>query len=1182
MICPRCKQDYVPYTQRCAGCGLSFAASDDATQPPSATTGPGILPPPLPHTPVTGTTQARDSILDGTTIGPSGRYRIIRRIGQGGFAETFYALDTQLFDGPCVIKRLRLDPTQPAHVHAVQIESLSREAELLVALKTPGHPNIPDVYAYLSDEYCLVMKYVEGISLRAQLNQRSNGFPEDVALRYVHEACSALVYMHARHTLHLDVKPDNLICDSSGRLWLIDFGIGRSVHIPEKAMALGTPGYSPMEQWQGNPAPCSDIYALGVTLYVLLTNHRPTTSGQLNSLVGQTRALPPLRQLVPTVRPEVEDLVWRATNPDHNQRPSATEMLDELRLLRTRMGVPRPTQPPNLDKLLGRDAQVVQAWDVLELAGAVAIVGMPGVGKTALAVALARHIERPEHVFWHSFRPEERFETLLWSLAAFLAWDGHTELWELLHRTNAQTPPPQVVLDYLLSQLRDHPYLICLDDLHHAEADPIIARCIEGFQPLVHAEGPRLIATTRRVLELRWPAECLVLTGLDHSAAHELLAQFELDLTSRSVDQLIAVTAGNPQLLFLAADALRHTSRSDEIIDRLAEVENIERYLLREVDSGLDEDKREAMRAISALIGAPGSRDLLEEMVGCGLRRPLRTLLDRHLIVITETAHGPLYVQHAIVQSFYYGDLSASERRTLHQRAAAYFEREPADDLWAARHHAAAGATERAATLATHDIWGAVNRGQSGTLQAILQQLPAEKLDGELRLQIYLARGELATLLSDSVPAQAAYESAFDLLAEMPDSTTRRTNQAQVCRGLGELLESQMPQQALAWVERGLEMLGDTDQHQAALLRQRAGSVLIGMGQNKAAHVMLEQGLMALPPTADAQRADILTNLAIIAWLQGDSAQGEVYAREALNRYERVGQRWKMITVWQNLGMRKHYAGDWSGAAAEYAHAMEEANALGSVMRQTELVLCLGVLANNQGDGDRAQHHFDRCVTLARQHQMHEQLSLGLSSLADLHLREGRWHEAKVALDEAATLATHLDLRYQLSEISRERAELYLAQDEVASAIAAAEVACAHARAQENPCEEGMGLRVLGVAQLVGGWVEEALSSFAASVELLESQDPYEAARTQAVWGAACRDATGAELLCAARATFAQLGAKRDLEAIVELLRQRGGSHHEDDVHSLGRLPTSDHHSSTDKHLEANLNAGAADSNSRA
>ncbi|MFP4439117.1 MAG: protein kinase domain-containing protein [Chloroflexaceae bacterium] len=1143
---------------------VAYAEPDDTTRPPSAATdlkGPSpALPPPSGSV----TPRTSGSLSPGTTLGPGGRYRITGLIGQGGFAETFHALDTHLFDGPCVVKRLRMATSQSEETRAAVRASLIREAALLVALKTPGHPNIPEVYAYLADEYCLVMKYVEGISLQALLDRRSNGLPEDEALRYVYDTCSALAYLHARQTLHLDVKPANLLCDSSGRLWLIDFGIGRSTQAPGMALAGGTPGYSPPEQWYGRPEPRSDVYALGVTLFVLLTNRQPMNLAQAPSPTSLACALPPLRQVLPTVRPELEALVQRATDPDPTRRPSAAEMLDALRVLRTRMGVPRPTRPPDLGAIVGRTHQRDQVQAALARRGGCMIVGMPGVGKTALAVALTRQFGRPDHVFWHAFQPDERFESLLWHLAAFLAWNGHSDLWALLQRTGADRPPSHVLLDYLLGRLRGHPYLLCLDDFQHVETAPWMLRLLDQLEPLASAHGPRLIITTRHAVSLRWPGERVVLSGLERLAARELLVTSGLALPEDTADRLVVATEGNPQLLILAADALRRSGRPAEMIACLAETEDIERYLLQEVDSGCDEDERDVMRAIAALLGAPGHREVLEAMVGRRLRRSLRTLLDHHLIVVGETAQGHAYTQHAIVQSFYYSDMTSSERRELHQRAAAYFEREPADLLRAARQYVAAGDMQRAATLATRDIWGTVNQGQAGALLDLVAQLSSETFAADLRLQVYLARGELGTLLGEDATARASYEAAFALIPDLPDAAVRRSALAQVCRGMGELLEPQMPQQARDWIERGLQALGDEHPYESAALHLRSGSILIGLGDNEAARAAFEQGMAGLPPDALSGRADALTNLAIIAWMQGDTRTGVACSYEALDLYEHSGQRWKMITIRQNLGLGKQYAGDWVGAVAEFERALEAAHALGSIVRQSELALNLGVLAIYQGAPDIARAYLDGCTDLARQHRLHEQLSLALSSLADLHLRAGDWEAAWVALDEAAALVTSLDLRSQCSEIARLRAELLLDQGEIEAGLMQAEAACVYAREQGNPREAGMGLRVLGQALLASERVEPAMDTFAQSVTLLDDQDPYEAARTRMAWGAGHMDATGVALLRAAHTTFARLGARSDREMTRELLRARGEEDEEDEgedaeAHGLDRVPAADH-----------------------
>ncbi|PDW03553.1 serine/threonine-protein kinase [Candidatus Viridilinea mediisalina] len=297
---------------------MSHVHDDASTQPPSSALAPDVSTLPLqPALACVG------SLPPGTTLGPGGRYRIGQLLGQGGFAETFSAYDTQLFDALCVIKRLHLHTGNSVRVQKLHAAGLVREAELLAALKTPGHPHIPEIYAYLEDEGCLVMKYVEGVSLQTVLEQRSTGLPEERALTYAYAACSALAYIHARATLHLDLKPANLLVDSTDWLWLIDFGIGRTFTDATQPTILGTPGYMPHEQQQGQPTPASDIYALGMTLYVLLSNYSPAMP-----------CLPPVRQLVPDVRPEVDALICAATHADAAKRPSAHALLHQLRLLR--------------------------------------------------------------------------------------------------------------------------------------------------------------------------------------------------------------------------------------------------------------------------------------------------------------------------------------------------------------------------------------------------------------------------------------------------------------------------------------------------------------------------------------------------------------------------------------------------------------------------------------------------------------------------------------------------------------------------------------------------------------------------------------------------------------------------------------------------------------------------------
>ncbi|EFO81502.1 serine/threonine protein kinase [Oscillochloris trichoides DG-6] len=124
-----------------------------------------------------------------------GRYRVDQVLGGGGFSQVFLAEDTHL-NRLCAIKQLRISPAYPATQAKQLVASFPDEALLLANLSTPGHRHLPDVYDHLDAQLCLVMKYVAGESLATMMARRDDPLPEKEALRYVRDACSALVYLH--------------------------------------------------------------------------------------------------------------------------------------------------------------------------------------------------------------------------------------------------------------------------------------------------------------------------------------------------------------------------------------------------------------------------------------------------------------------------------------------------------------------------------------------------------------------------------------------------------------------------------------------------------------------------------------------------------------------------------------------------------------------------------------------------------------------------------------------------------------------------------------------------------------------------------------------------------------------------------------------------------------------------
>ena len=204
------------------------------------------------------------------------RYRIDDLLGQGGFGAVYRAWDDNL-DSPRAIKE-NLD------ISPVAQRQFKREAQLLDKLSHPNLPRVIDHFIIPGQGQYLVMDYVDGIDLAEMLSRQGGPLAQAQVLAWAGQVCDALAYLHTQNPpiIHRDVKPANIKLRSDGRAMLVDFGIAKTYN-PDLPTTLGaraiTPGYSPQEQYgQGATDARTDIYALGATLYHLLTNQRPPES----------------------------------------------------------------------------------------------------------------------------------------------------------------------------------------------------------------------------------------------------------------------------------------------------------------------------------------------------------------------------------------------------------------------------------------------------------------------------------------------------------------------------------------------------------------------------------------------------------------------------------------------------------------------------------------------------------------------------------------------------------------------------------------------------------------------------------------------------------------------------------------------------------------------------------------
>ena len=200
------------------------------------------------------------------------RYRIVKLLAQGGFGTLYRAWDTAL-GRPCALKE-NLDPSPGGQ------RQFLREAKILANLIHPSLPRVTDYFLVQGQSQYLVMDYVEGQDLQEMLEDRGSPLPEVRVQVWAGQICDALTYLHSQTppVIHRDIKPANIKITPSGQAVLVDFGIAK-VYDPKLKTTLGaqavSPGYSPYEQYgKGKTDPRTDIYALGATLYTLLTAHR--------------------------------------------------------------------------------------------------------------------------------------------------------------------------------------------------------------------------------------------------------------------------------------------------------------------------------------------------------------------------------------------------------------------------------------------------------------------------------------------------------------------------------------------------------------------------------------------------------------------------------------------------------------------------------------------------------------------------------------------------------------------------------------------------------------------------------------------------------------------------------------------------------------------------------------------
>ncbi len=285
--CPNCNNPYTPGDEACPYCGFVFPFSTDVLGP-------------------------------GTIL--QGRYKMNELAHAGGMGYVYFGNDTKLRDRQCVVKQVK----EPVKSES-ELRKLEEEAVEMAKL---NHPNVAMIFDHFVEGpfYFLIVEYIDGKTLSQIFNERQGQLTEEEVLRWAISMCEVTGYLHKEGIVHRDISPQNIMLTSDGVIKFIDFGTLRELRdiAAGGTAGMGKFGYAPPEQWLGQPEPRSDLFAIGATIYFLLTGFLPISNEYLNGQGPQQSdfypVFPPIREKNPKVSVGLENVLQKALQLDKEQR----------------------------------------------------------------------------------------------------------------------------------------------------------------------------------------------------------------------------------------------------------------------------------------------------------------------------------------------------------------------------------------------------------------------------------------------------------------------------------------------------------------------------------------------------------------------------------------------------------------------------------------------------------------------------------------------------------------------------------------------------------------------------------------------------------------------------------------------------------------------------------------------
>lgn len=972
------------------------------------------------------------------------RYRLGQCLGQGGMGTVYAAFDTVLH------REVALKVVRPEAAAATLLAEARAAARL-------NHPNIITIYdiGQTADDYFIVMELLAGGTLRQRLPL---GLPTWLAL--ARQVTQALHHAHTLGLIHRDIKPENILCQPGDPLTikLTDFGLANFTEADPDAVT-GTVAYLAPELITGQPAtPLTDAYALGAVLYEALTGHPPFEAPDVGAvLAGHLYTTPTLPSLLaPQCPPWLDELLLSLLAKEPNRRPRA--LAEVLRALGDALAedTPAPAQPGNLptelSPLVGREADGVLVLTHLRTARLVSLVGPGGVGKTRLALHVARATQHdyPHGVWWVELAALTQPQLVPRTVA------------RLLGLPNPHTPAA------LATALRPRQALLVLDNCEH-----LLVACADLVAGLLrHCPALTVMTTSREALGVEGEVVLSVPPLTVPEPTHDWATIAHADAVrllvarTQAVNPRFALTPENaaalaeicrrldglPLALELAAARLRTLSPTDlaaRLHDVFRALPTGPRHLqLRQqtlwalVAWSYDllpvhEQTAFAQLAVCTGLWDVAAAQAVTRLDDLDMLDVLSSLVNKSLLVVEQVQGETYYRWLETLRQFASQQAAANEavpaRHAAHFLAVAEradpllrgpYQREWFDRLtlahdnlraasaWALRHQ-----PELALRLVNALAWFGYVRGHWREMLSLLVRALA-----------------VAPAAPSRARAQAHANHALLLWAldEHPTALTEATLSAQMFAALADDTGHAFATFLQGWVlaaQNQFEVASTHYAHSLALFRRLGnlwGVAWVTYAQGRLARKTgaslpiarqcYEESLQAARQCGDRRSVYLaLYELGSLDVREASLPAAQQAFVEVLTLANTLGDKSLRAMTLEQLGYVYWAQLDFVASRQAYAASLATWQDLGNAPQSLRALFSLGVNARCLGQTDQAEAHYRAALTLARDLRAPAVHSDALEELGDLALSRGDLPTAYAHLKEALALRQTLHDQYRLA-----------------------------------------------------------------------------------------------------------------------------------------------------------------------